>query len=311
MAYEVPIDRRGRASGARYVDGATGAQHFAQARVVVLAASACESARILLNSKSSTFPDGLANSSGQVGLNLTDSVITVVSGHIPALRGLSPFNDDGVSIGHADVPWWGHRDKATGRLRFATEYHVQVDGGRTMPSVETFTESSSPDGKPMFGQTLRRRIRDEYGSRVGLVSVGGMVPNTDCRCELDPVLKDRWGIPVLRFHWKFGQQEIEQARHAVTSMSDMISAMGGKPIVGSPMFSGGEGIHELGTARMGTHPVDSVLNPVGQAWDVPNLYIADGASFAGHAGKNPTLTIMALAWRACDHLANSLARKEI
>jgi choline dehydrogenase-like flavoprotein len=316
MVYEVPLDKRGRAAGVHYLDTSSGVQHFARSRAVVLAASACETARILLNSRSAAFPDGIANSSGQVGRNLTDSVLAAVGGDIPALQGLRPFNDDGAWTGHAYVPWWGHREKAAGRLRFATEYHINVQANRGMPSVAQFTDLPSERGKPIFGQALRKRMRNDFGSKVLLNSFGGTIPNTNCRCEIDPVVKDRWGIPVLRFHWKWGTQENEQARHAVATMSEMISAMGGKPSVytqgdGSVMARGGEVIHEVGTARMGATAADSVLNSLGYSWDVRNLYVADGASFAGHADKNPTEMIMALAWRASDHLADSFVRKEI
>jgi choline dehydrogenase-like flavoprotein len=317
MVYEVPLDKRGLAAGVHYIDKSTNARHFASARAVVLAASTCETARILLNSKSAQFPHGLANSSGQVGRNLTDSVVTGVSGDIPILQGLPPFNDDGASASHIDVPWWGHKLSAAGRLSFTSEYRVQVGGDRgMMPSVDSFAGLQRRFGALLYGKALRDRLRSAFGSQVTLLSVGGMIPNPDCRCDIDPQVKDRWGIPVLRFHWKPGRQEIEQARHGIASMHDMISAMGGTPMVdtqpdGGIMWGGGNSFHELGTARMGTKPADSVLNSSGQSWDVGNLYIADGASFAGHAAKNPTETIMALAWRASDHLADSFLRKEI
>jgi choline dehydrogenase-like flavoprotein len=184
-----------------------------------------------------------------------------------------------------------------------------------MPSVG-FTELPGASGKPAYGQPLREWIRNDFGSRLGLFSAGAMIPNQGCYCELDANVKDRWGIPVLRFHWKVGTQETEQAQHAVRAMSEMISAMGGKSTIskspdGSYLWGAGEASHEVGTARMGSTPADSVLNSYSQAWDVRNLYVADGACFAGHAGKNPTETIMALAWRASDHLADSLVRKEI
>jgi choline dehydrogenase-like flavoprotein len=270
----------------------------------------------LLNSKSAAFLNGLANSSGQVGRNLTDSVSTAVSGVIPALQGLPPFNDDGTSIGHAYVPWWGHREKAAGRLRFATEYHINMIGGRSMPSVDMLDAAVDERGKPLYGQALRERMRRDYGSKLSLLSFGGMIPNADCYCDIDPAAKDRWGIPVLRFHWKRGAQEVEQAQHAVASMSEMISAMGGKPSVytganGNVMAEGGGIAHEVGTARMGATAAHSVLNSFGRCWYVRNVYVADGAAFAGHADKNPTETIMALAWRASDNLADRFVRKEL
>jgi choline dehydrogenase-like flavoprotein len=316
MVYEIPLDKRGRATGALYIDKRTGQRRLARARCVVLAASSCETARILLNSKSSAFPAGLANSSGEVGRNLTNTPAVEVSGHIPALQGLPPTNEDGTSVMHAFVPWQGYRDRAAGRLNFATEYQVFIDGGRTMPSVADFTDLPQDDRGPLYGQALRNRLRNDFGSFVALTANGSMIPNPDCRCEIDPSVKDRWGIPVLRFHWKFGAQERELAKHAVSLLSNIISSMGGKPLVstwadGSIVNSDGYGFHELGTARMGKQASDSVLNGFGQAWDVRNLYIADGASFASHAAKNPTETILALAWRASDHLADSLMRKEI
>jgi choline dehydrogenase-like flavoprotein len=313
MVYEVVLDKRGRASGVHYVDKATNTRLFARGRAVVLAASTGETARLLFNSKSAIFPNGLANSSGQVGRNLTESVMVGVSGNIPVLQGLQPYNDDGVSAPHALVPWWGHRDKNAGRLAFATDYIVFAGATRSMPAVG-FAELPEERGKPIYGRALRDRLRYEYGSKFRLATCGGMIPNDACRCELDPSVRDRWGIPVLRFHWKWGEQERAQAKHSAETLRDMVLAMGGTNLSmsterteGGVMWSG----HELGTARMGANAANSVLNAFGHTWDVRNLYITDGSVFSGHAGKNPTETIMALAWRASDHLADSLIRKEI
>lgn len=315
MVYEVVLNERGKASGVHYIDKVTNTHQLVRARAVVLAASAGETARILLNSKGADFPDGLANSSGQVGRNLTDTVATLVSGSIPALQGLPAFNDDGVSIPHAYVPWWGYREQSAGRLGFATDYHVIISGGRSLPNVEQFTDLPRENGKPLFGRKLRARLRQEFGSRLWLCGNGGMTPNANCFCDIDPVAKDRWGIPVLRFHWKQGVQELQQARHSITSMSNMISALGGIPTAlkwadGDTVCTGGESNHELGTARMGARAQDSVVNSFGQAWDVPNLFVADGSVFIGQAGKNPTHTIMALAWRSSEHLADCFARRD-
>jgi choline dehydrogenase-like flavoprotein len=185
-----------------------------------------------------------------------------------------------------------------------------------MPMVEHFTNLPDEQGTPLYGANLRKRLQREYGSQLTLVAVGGMIPNADCRCEIDPVVKNRLGIPVLRFHWKWGRQELEQMHHATAAMTEMITAMGGavfaqpKPEENSAL-RGVTLMHETGTVRMGTTAKDSVLNANGHAWEVRNLYVADGASFTSHADKNPTHTIMALAWRANEHLADSLMRKEI
>jgi choline dehydrogenase-like flavoprotein len=136
-----------------------------------------------------------------------------------------------------------------------------------------------------------------------------MIPNDDCYCELDPVTKDKWGIPVLRFHWKWGDSETAQAAHMVKTFLEVIDKLGGKPTKTPEMdgrkaiSKGGEMIHEIGTARMGHDDKDSVVNQYGQTWAVPNLFVMDGAVMVSSPDKNPTLSIIALAWRSADNLA--------
>lgn len=156
MVCEIPVDHKGRALGARYIDKSNGSLHEARGRAVVLAASTCESARILLNSQSAAFPNGLANTSGQVGRNLANALLAEVTGDIPALQGLEPFNDDGAYICHAYVPWWGYNAKGTAQLPFATEYHIQLSGGRSMPSVGQFRDLPSENGKPPVWAKIAR-----------------------------------------------------------------------------------------------------------------------------------------------------------
>jgi choline dehydrogenase-like flavoprotein len=314
MVHEVVLNQRGLSSGVRYIHKATSGRHFVAARSVVLAASACETARLLLNSKSPAFPDGLANRSGQVGRNLSDAVVVNVSCEIPTLRGLPAYHSDGAGVQHTIAPWWGHAERRAGRLSFAVGYNVSAVGGKYMPYVGDFTQLPSEQGKPLYGQMLRERLSHQYGSTMILAAMGGMLPNAQSRCEIDPTLKDRWGIPVLRFHRKWGENELAQARHAASTLSDMILAMGGgTPTVlnnntaDTSMANG----HEMGTARMGSDASNSVLNGVGHSWDVRNIYITDGAVFNGHADKHPTETILALAWRASDHLADSFLKREI
>ncbi len=136
-----------------------------------------------------------------------------------------------------------------------------------------------------------------------------MIPNDDCYCELDPKVKDKWGIPVLRFHWKWGDAEIRQAAHMVQTFLEVIDRLGGTPVPGyetdgrKAISKGGEMIHEVGTVRMGHNDKDSVVNQYGQSWAVPNLFVTDGAVLVSSPDKNPTLSILALAWRSSDHLA--------
>jgi choline dehydrogenase-like flavoprotein len=315
MAREVILNKDGRASGVIFIDTRTGAEHRASARVVVLAASACETVRILLNSQSQQFPQGLANSSGKVGKYLMDTVGTNVSGQIPALEGLPPHNDDGAGGGHVYSPWWLYKEQKAGKLGFARGYHIEIGAGRYMPSVGYVGGLSSLAGG--YGKKLKEDMRRYYGSIVGMSGRGEMIPNENSYCELDPNVKDRFGIPALRFHWKWSEHETRQAAHMQKTFAQIIEAMGGRVLTkvqedGSKAIApGGYIIHEVGGAIMGADAKSSVTNQWGQTWDVKNLFITDGAPFPSNADKNPTLTIMAQAWRASDYMIAAMKRKEI
>ena len=171
------------------------------------------------------------------------------------------------------------------------------------------------DGRevPVYGRRLREDIRRYYGSTVMFAARGAMVPNEHSFCELDPAVKDRWGIPALRFHWKWGEQERGLAAHARRSFEDMIAAMGGRvqPLNeesdGADISIGGSTNHEVGTVRMGASPRDSVLNAHSQSWDVPNLYIIDGSVLPTGGAVNPTSTIGAMTMRAATNLRDRFA----
>jgi choline dehydrogenase-like flavoprotein len=280
------------------------------AKAVMVAASACESARLLLNSKSTLFPDGLANSSGAVGRNLMDSVGSDGGGFVPRMEKVKPHNHDGVGGLHMYVPWW----KFDRKNDFPRGYHIELWGGRDMPGVGMFHDSCD-DGEG-YGVSLKQRLRKEYGTYLGFSGRGEMLPNRDSYCELDPALVDQWGIPVLRFHFKWADSEIKMAKDMQEVFKSIIEAAGGTyttetdPDGDNPygILDGGVIIHEVGTARMGADSKTSVLNGYCQAHDVKNLYVTDGATFVTNPDKNPTLTIMALSWRASDHLLEEAKR---
>jgi choline dehydrogenase-like flavoprotein len=315
MAREVTMDARGRATGVHYIDKRTRRDAYVAGRAVILAAGAGETARILLNSKSKSFPQGLANGSGQVGRWLMDTVGASVYGQIPAFENLPPVNDDGGSAMHVYTPWWLYKEQLAGKLPFARGYHIEPNGGRKMPGTDVgeflrFTKGS-------YGKKLKQEARRYYGSFVGFHGRGEMIPNEHSYCELDPNVVDEWGIPVLRFHWKWSDHETRQAAHMQKTFADLITAMGGKPTStieadgAKAIAEGGAVIHEVGTVRMGNDARTSVLNRWSQAHEVKNLYVADGAAFVSNADKNPTLSILALAWRACDHLMAEMKRRSI
>jgi choline dehydrogenase-like flavoprotein len=305
MAREVLTDRAGLATGVSYVDTASGREEAVRARVVVLAASACETARLLLNSKSPRHPDGLANSSGCVGRYLTDTTGVSVEGQVPALEGLPPYNDDGTGSMHVYVPWWLDNRK----LDFPRGYHIEPWGGRDMPGLGLLYGIQRIQGGG-YGKQLKDDYRRLYGSIVGFSGRGEMLPNPHSYCELDPDVVDRWGIPVLRFHWRWSESELHQARHMQQTMAGLIEAMGGRvlgPLPGRDrdygLKVGGEIIHEAGTTRMGADPKTSVLNAWCQAHDCKNLFVADSGPFVSNAHKNMTWTILALSMRTSAHIA--------
>ena len=306
MAREVTVGADGRADGVAYVNKADGTDQHVRARIVVLAASACESARLLLNSKSAKFPQGLANSSGVVGKYLTDTTGTDVAGFIPKLQNGIPHNEDGVGGGHLYCPWWLDNRK----LDFPRGYHIEIWGGRGVPSygfmwgIDAYPEFGG------YGKALKDSYRRLYGTTIGFSGRGEMIPNDRSYCELDPEVKDRWGIPVLRFHWQWTDHEHLQVKHMQETFRALIDEMGGE--VFSPMptkekgygiATGGRIIHEMGTTRMGKDPSRSVVNEWCRAHDVPNLFVADGGPFVSQADKNPTWTIMALAMRTADYIS--------
>jgi len=305
MVREVTTNAQGLATGVNYINKADGTDQHVDARIVVLAASACESARILLNSRSGRFPQGLANSSGTVGRYLTDTTGTDVAGFIPKMVDHVPHNEDGTGGGHLYMPWW--LDNA--KLDFPRGYHIEVWGGLYAPSygfmggIHRYPEGGG------WGKSLKDQYRRYYGATIGFSGRGEMVPNPDSYCELDPEVVDRWGIPVLRFHWKWTDHEYRQVKHMQETFRALIAEMGGQ--VFSPMPSaesgygisnGGSIIHELGVTRMGNDPATSVLNPWCQAHDCRNLFVADGGPFVSQADKNPTWTILALSMRTAEYI---------
>ena len=316
MVNEITLGKDGLASGVSFIDRTNGKECRAAARVVVLAASSCETVRILLNTRTARFPNGLANSSGKVGRYLMDTVGSSLGGQVPLLESLPPLNEDGASEGHMYTPWWLYREQLAGTLGFARGYHIEFGGGKRMPGLGTLAGIEwLTDGS--YGKRFKEDARRYYGSFVSFDGRGEMIPNENSYCEIDPQVKDKWGIPVLRFHWKWSQHETRQAAHMQKTFKEIIEAMGGR-VNGEvetdgakAIQAGGSIIHEVGGAIMGMKAKSSVTNQWGQTWDVKNVFLTDGAVFPSNADKNPTLTIMALAWRATDHLLDLMRRKDL
>ncbi|MBY0497079.1 MAG: GMC family oxidoreductase [Cyanobacteria bacterium] len=315
MAREVTVGDDGLATGVTYVDKTTGRENHARGRIVVMAASACETARLLLNSKSSRFPQGLGNSSGVVGKYLTDTTGTSVRGFIPKMLNGVPHNEDGASGSHLYMPWWGDNKK----LDFPRGYHIELGGGRRMPGFGTLSgvhlyHTTAGDGGLVQGGGYGKQLKDDYrryyGATVGFAGRGEMIPNENSYCEIDPTTVDRWGIPVLRFHWKWSDHELKQVKHMQETFRSIINEMGGTPMSTMPTAEqdygiepGGRIIHEVGCVRMGKDPKTSVLNGNCQSHDCRNLFVTDGGPFVTNPDKNVTWTILALAMRTSESIA--------
>jgi choline dehydrogenase-like flavoprotein len=303
MAREIVVGKDGKAKAVSYVDKATRTEQQIYAKSFVIGAGACESARLLLNSRSTLFPDGLANSSGAVGRYLTDTVGSDGAGYFPQMEKVPPHNHDGTGGMHLYVPWW----KFDRKNDFLRGYHIEFGGGRQMPMVGDFHDvCKTSEG---YGPALKQQCRSMYGTTIGFNGRGEMIPNENCFCELDPDVVDQWGIPVLRFHWKWSDNEIKMAKDMQQTFREIVEAAGGtyidpEVVPDHPynIFDGGAIVHELGGARMGASPKTSVLNKYCQAHEVKNLFVTDGAAFTSNADKNPTLTILALSWRASEYL---------
>lgn len=315
----------GLASGISYVDTQSLQEMAVQAKVVVLAASACESARLLLNSKSSRFPNGLANSSNVIGKYLNDSTGASRAAFIPALMDRKRYNEDGVGGMHVFTPWWLDNKK----LDFPRGYHIEYWGGMGMPAygfgwgieglngkIPDRNGNKKPAGG--YGASLKDDFRRFYGAYVGMGGRGEPVPLESNYCEIDPNTVDKYGIPVLRFHYKWSDYEIKQAKHMQDTFEEMIHEMGGIPLGSKPgadknygLEAPGKIIHEIGTVRMGNDPKTSALNKYQQAHDVKNLFVVDGGAFPSQGDKNVTWTILACSMRTSDYISEQVKNKNL
>ena len=319
MVREVVTNGAGEAKGIIYINKEDRQEYQINAKVVVLAASACSSARILLNSKSSEHPQGLGNSSGLIGRYLHDSTGSSRAALVPELLNRKTYNEDGVGGMHVYTPWWLNDAK----LDFPRGYHLEVWGGLGTPS---YGFGFNPDslnehfGLEMggYGNKLREDVKRFYGAVMGISGRGESVPQYDNYCEIDPDTVDEFGIPVLRFHYNWTDYERNQAKHMHKTFEEIFDAMGAITLGDTPtaeseygLAAPGQIIHEVGTTRMGDNPATSVTNSYQQLHDAKNVFVVDAGSFVSQADKNPTWTIMALSWRTSDFIVEQLKKQNL
>jgi choline dehydrogenase-like flavoprotein len=325
MAREVLTNKEGLATGVSYVNKDDLQEYQVTGRTVILAASACESARLLLNSKSPRYPNGLANSSNVVGKYLHDSTGADMGGIIPALFDRKRYNEDGVGGMHVYSPWWGDNKK----LDFPRGYHIEYGGGFGMPLYGFNWGIEQMNGKFMvkgqkkeaggYGKSLKEDYRYFYGAHVGMAGRGEAIAFESNYCEIDPDKVDKYGIPVLRFNVKWSEHEIKQAKHMKETFAEILHAMGAVITWGGDdtaennygLHKPGRIIHEAGTVRMGNDPKKSVLNKFSQAHDCKNLFCVDGGQFVSQADKNITWTILALSMRASEYIIDEMKKQNL
>lgn len=326
MVREILTDKNGQATGVSYINREDMQEYQVNAKVVVLGASACESARILLNSKSAAHPNGLANSSDIVGKYLHDSTGASLSGFVPELMDRKRYNEDGLGSIHIYSPWWGDHKK----LDFPRGYHIEYGGGMRMPSYgfESGIHKRNGlvpgrDGQPKkaggFGAELKDDYRRFFGTRVGMAGRGTAIARKENYCEIDPNVVDKFGIPVLRFHYTWSNDEIRQAKHMQDTFQELLHQMGAiipKGDLHGPedsygLEAPGRIIHEVGTIRMGNDPKKSALNSWCQAHECKNLFVVDAAPFVQQGDKNATWTILALSLRTAEYILDQRKKQNI
>ena len=324
MVREVLTDKNGLATGVSYVAKYDSQEYQINAKVVVLAASACESARLLLNSKSKNHPNGLANSSNVVGKYLHDSTGVGLGGVIPKLFNRKRYNEDGVGGLHLYSPWWLDNKK----LDFPRGYHIEYYGGMGMPRYgfgfgmhNTNKQFAGRDGEKRaggYGAGLKDDYRYFYGSTFGMDGRGEAIALESNYCEIDPNVVDKYGIPVLRFHYEWSDHEIKQAKHMQETFQEIMHKAGAEITWGVKgpeekygLETPGRIIHEVGTVRMGNDKKKSALNKFNQAHDCKNLFVVDGGAFVSQADKNPTWTILALSWRTSDYIIEQIKQQNL
>lgn len=290
---EITTDERGMASGVVYYD-ADGVEQFQAAHVVVVACNGIGTPRLLLNSASERFPEGLGNSSGLVGRNLMFHPYARIYGYFDET--LDGYRGPGNCI-------WSQEFYETDLSRgFVRGYTFEFNRGQgpVMAGLQGMATGRLP-----WGLEHHKAYRQLFCHRTGVVAICEDLPEGHNRVTLDPVLKDSSGIPAPKIDYTLSDNSRRMMDHAVARAREILVAAGARDIgVELPITEGGW--HLMGTARMGTDPARSVVNEWGRSHDVKNLFIVDGSIFVTSAGVNPTRTIQALALYIADNMKRRL-----
>ncbi len=294
MAFEITVDRTGRARSVRYFDP-YGREQEQHARLIAVAGNAVETPRLLLMSTSPLFPDGLANSSGLVGKYFMEHLAVFATLVLP--ERVDPWK--GIPAGGIIQDFYETRAEHT----FARGFTLEINNGWQWPA-------SVARRIPGWGRAHKEAMLATFGRTVGLGSVGEQLPDERNRVELDPEVKDIYGLPVPRITNMAGDNDRAMIAAIKERMRELAEAADAT-FLQEPTYVPGRSSHYMGTCRMGTDPRTSVVNPWQQTHDVPNLFIVDSSVFVTGAAVNPALTIMALATRAADYIVQQAKRGEL
>lgn len=299
LAKAVLVDDAGQAAGVLYVDRDTRSEIEARARVVVLAASCLETAHIMLNSKSRHWPTGIANSSGQLGRNLCDHLYgTPGEGFLPQLVGQPARPDNIAASSVAWIPRWQNLENPR-EQSFVRGYSMYSDGG-CQDGVNYYRNIEG------FGKRLKRDIQRYYPACVDFTIQAPSLPRPDNYVDLDPSVTDPFGIPVLRFHFKWGRNDLLMWEHSKATVAALMKEVGGELwSVGDEPDPPGTSLHETGVCRFGNDPAKFVTNHWAQCHDVGNLYVCDASIFPSPTDKTTTMPIVAFAMRTCDYIVEN------
>jgi choline dehydrogenase-like flavoprotein len=305
VAGRILVDpKTGRADGVQYFHRKTRREYQIKAKVVVLGASCIDSTRILLNSKSKIYPNGIGNTSGVIGKYLCEQFRFHVTGFLPRLYGRETTHDSGIGGEHVYLPRFNHRGK---RRDYARGFGMQFWGIGCQAGVGWSKDL------PGFGANFKSEVLKRYPAWIAAHPYGEIPPREENRVEVDEKQVDQYGLPLPKIIFKHGENEKKMAEEMYDTAEELFHEAQAemwnykRGLIDTP----GEAIHEHGTCRMGTDPKTSALNGFCQMHSVKNLFVVDGSAFPSATEKNPTLTILAVSWRATDYLVNGMKKGEL
>lgn len=293
--------KKSRARGVRVIDALTRRETEYTSRIVFLCASTIESVRLLLNSKNAQFPDGLANSSGTLGKYVMDHNFGSGAG------GSYPGFEDKRTIGNRPNGVY------IARFRNVKSQHPDFLRGYAFQAYSGRSGWGRGQWMPGYGAKFKQSLIDDLGGwYFSGLGFGESLPREENRVTLDPVVKDKWGIPAARIEVRWTDNERAMEKDMAKTMAEMLDAAGVKDIrQDNGLNPPGHCIHEMGGARMSKTAKEGVLNGWNQAWDIKNLFITDGSSMASTACQNPSITYMALTARAAANAVAAMKRNEV